>query len=321
MSIKIVLLLISFISLFAQSTPHLFSSLGNKLYNANTQFNIFTDYTPLSNQIHSYQVQCDTLRENGFELESKANITDTERDNYLTSLRLLEENYIHIVRKLQHLLLKSIDSNDYNTFQQIANTSIHDLWQSSTLNRQAIAYYQQHKDKGTIQSLEQLIKNQKIEREVVSASKTAKILTNNGGDYPKAIALFVKACDGGYYRACTNLGNAYFRGKGVPQDSATAIKYYSKACLGADANGCRNLGNAYVHGIGVTKDFAKAADIYTISCALGNSDACINLGTLYYRGEGVPKDRDIAMQFYKNACDSGNNRGCSNLGSLYYIGK
>lgn len=319
MSIKIFLLTISFISLFAQNNPSLYSSFGNKLYDANSQFNIFTNHELLSSQIRSYQLKCDTLRNIGFELESKANITDTERNNYLVSLRALEENYTSIIHKLQNLLLKSIDSNDYYTFQQIANTSISDLWQSSSLSRQAIAYYQQYKDKGKIQSIEQLIKNQQNEKTVASVSNDTP--ENYGADYTKAVGLFVKACNEGYYRACTNLGNAYFRGKGVPQDSVVAIQYYSKACEGGDANGCRNLGNGYVHGIGVTKDFVKAANMYTKSCELGNSDGCINLGNIYYHGQGVPKDRDKAMQLYKNACDSGNNRGCTNLGNVYYIGK
>lgn len=321
MSIKIFLLLISFISLFAQNNPTLYSSFGNKLYDANIQFTQFSNHELLSNNIHSYQLQCDKLRESAFKLESKTNIIDTERNDYLVSLRALEEIYMRIIQKLQHMLLKSIDSNDYDTFQQIANTPISDLWESSTLSRQAITYYQQHKDKGKIPSLEHLIKNQKIEREVVFVSNTNDIPVKDGANYPKAIGLFVKACNEGYFRACTNLGGAYFHGNGVPKDYAIAIKYYSKACQGSDANGCRNLGNAYVHGIGVTKDFVKASEMYTKACALGNADSCINLGNLYYRGEGVPIDRDKAMQLYKNACDSGNNRGCTNLGNVYYIDK
>jgi hypothetical protein len=318
-SIKIFLLSISFITLFGQNNPILYAPFGDKLYDANEQFSVFADHEVLSAQIRSYQVQCDTLRNIGLEMEAKAHITDTERNDYLVSLRGLEENYFRIIRKLQNLCLKSIGSNDYSTFRQIADTSLSDLWLSSSLSDQAIGYYQQHKNKGKIESIEQLIKTRQSER--VVASVPNDIPPQGGTDYTKAAGLFLKACNEGYYRACTNLGNAYFHGKGVSQDSAMAIKYYTKACEGGDANGCRNLGNGYVHGIGVTKDFVKAANMYTKSCELGNSDGCINLGNIYYHGQGIPKNRDKAMQLYKNACDSGNNRGCTNLGNVYYIDK
>lgn len=321
MLLKTFLLSFSFISLLAQNNPSLYSPLGNKLYDASSNFNIFIGYTPLSDDIRSYQTQCDALRNIGFELESKANITVKEKNDYLVSLRTMEQNYIRIIYDIQKILIKSINSNDYDTFQQIANAPIPDLWQSPSLTGRAIEYYQKHKEKGKILSLEELVKYQNIEKEFDPELKAISPSNYNGADYTKAVGLFNKACEEGYYRACTNLGHAYFRGKGVQQNSAMAVKYYLKACEGNDGSGCRNLGNAYYHGIGVQKDYEKAADIYTKACELGNSDGCINLGNLYYYGFGVSKDRDKAMQLYKKACNDGNNRGCSVLGSVYYIGK
>lgn len=167
MSIKIFLILISFISLFAQNNPTLYSSFANKLYDANTQFALFTNHELLSNHIHSYQIECDRLREIAFKLESKSNTTDIERNDYLASLRALEEIYIRIIHKLQHMLLKSIDLNDYDTFQQIANTPISDLWESHSLVSHAIEFYQKNKRKDTIGSLEKLIHDKNLEKVAV----------------------------------------------------------------------------------------------------------------------------------------------------------
>lgn len=154
-----------FASLWGQNHPNLYPSLGNKLFDANAKFEAFLNYETLAEKVRSYNADSKSLREQGLSLESKGDITSDERNKYLASLRVLENDYITIIHDLQQMLLDSIRGNDYGTFVRISNSTIADLWQSHTIQRQAIAYYQQNKDKGNIDSLEQLIHNKKLERE------------------------------------------------------------------------------------------------------------------------------------------------------------
>ena len=60
-------------------------------------------------------------------------------------------------------------------------------------------------------------------------------------DHKKGHALFEKACTGGDFMGCSNLGSHYLQGQGVPQDLERARELYEKACNGGDAKGCESL--------------------------------------------------------------------------------
>ena len=74
-------------------------------------------------------------------------------------------------------------------------------------------------------------------------------------DEAKAAMLYEKACDQNFSMACSNLGYAYEKGKGVEKDLEKAIKFYEKACK--DNEGCTELGLLYANGTGVEKDLKK----------------------------------------------------------------
>ena len=65
---------------------------------------------------------------------------------------------------------------------------------------------------------------------------------NPAGDLQHGVGLVKKGCEGGYFRACANLGYIYFTGTGVARDIDAAAKYYQRGCDGGSAAACRNLG-------------------------------------------------------------------------------
>jgi TPR repeat protein/serine/threonine protein kinase len=68
----------------------------------------------------------------------------------------------------------------------------------------------------------------------------ATVLRNQGRD-SEAAPLFDQACNGGYPKACRELGYMYSNGYGVEIDLHRAVTLFSKACEGGYANGCTAL--------------------------------------------------------------------------------
>ncbi len=65
------------------------------------------------------------------------------------------------------------------------------------------------------------------------------------GDYPKAIKMWQRSCDGGDTRSCYRLGNLYRFGRNVTQNYQKAANFYQKACDDGDMTGCYELAGLY----------------------------------------------------------------------------
>jgi serine/threonine-protein kinase len=152
------------------------------------------------------------------------------------------------------------------------------------------------------------------------ACKDLGIMYRNGQgvteDDQRAAGLFSKACDAGNALGCTDLGVLYANGKGVAEDDSRAASYYAKACNAGDALGCSNLGNSYWNGRGVSNDDVRAAALYSRACDAGNGAGCSSLGSCYLLGRGAAKDPDKARQLYIKGCGLGNQWGCDRLKEL-----
>jgi len=105
-----------------------------------------------------------------------------------------------------------------------------------------------------------------------------------------------------------NLGVAYDRGIGVPQDYVQAAVWYRKAAEQGFASAQLNLGAAYCEGQGVPQDYAQAAAWYRKAAEQGDATARFNLGAAYCDGQGVPLDYAEAY-FWLNLAASGKPEG------------
>lgn len=165
--LTVLLLLVS--CLLSQNNPNLYTSLSSKLYDANSKFKAFKNYETLGEEIQAYNTKSILLHKQGLYLESKADLSSDERNEYLASLRKLENQYIYIIRLLQQMLLNSINQNDYDTYIRVVNSGLADLWESHTVENQVIIFYQNNKHKGAINALEQLIHDKKLEHAAAQA--------------------------------------------------------------------------------------------------------------------------------------------------------
>lgn len=75
----------------------------------------------------------------------------------------------------------------------------------------------------------------------------------------RALALFQRACDGGYAPSCNGLGTLYDQGRGVPRDHVAAVDLFRRACASDGSTGCQHLAQALRTGRGAPKDEAAAA--------------------------------------------------------------
>lgn len=100
-------------------------------------------------------------------------------------------------------------------------------------------------------------------------------------------------------------GEAYFHGRGVPQDYAKARECYEKAAEQGHANAQYNLGWLYHNGYGVPQDYSQARRWYKKAAAQGLAGAQYNLGALYHVGQGVSQDYTKARQWYEKAAAQG----------------
>jgi lipoprotein NlpI len=118
--------------------------------------------------------------------------------------------------------------------------------------------------------------------------------------------------------SCTDLGDSYRLGNGVPVDQRIAAQLYDRGCLGGDARGCTSLGMMYGEGTGVVKDASRAVALYDRGCSGNYPFACTLLGLMYEVGSGVPVDDARAATLYARSCSAGEPNGCVDSGNLKF---
>ena len=82
-----------------------------------------------------------------------------------------------------------------------------------------------------------------------------------------------RAAKAGHSRALLNLGFAYVRGVGVPQNYKRAREYFEMAAAKDLAEAQYNLGLIYEHGLGIDKDVPMAFKWYSLAVSRQNAPA------------------------------------------------
>lgn len=75
----------------------------------------------------------------------------------------------------------------------------------------------------------------------------------------------------------------------MAQDDGRALALWVKACDGGEAPACYNLGNRYKQGRGVSKDLGRAVDLHIKACDLGLAEACALFGPTRQPGQRAPE--------------------------------
>jgi TPR repeat protein len=122
------------------------------------------------------------------------------------------------------------------------------------------------------------------------------------------------ACESGVGRACGALGDAYWRGDGVPKDVFRATQLFRSGCDLGDADSCMFLAEAYRTGVGTRTDQQHAVDLYTRACSLGDPVACRSVGDLLTMGVLGTVDGQSAGVWYAKGCEGGDAQACTAAG-------
>ncbi len=149
----------------------------------------------------------------------------------------------------------------------------------------------------------------------VTASMESKELTP-----AESIAMLQKAAGLGDAKAQFNLGLKYYKGEGVPKDSAIALEWFQKAAVLGFPDAQTQLGDLYGSGYYLPRDAVKSVEWYQKAATQGNVYAQIKLGMAYYKGEGVLKDTVKAEELYEKAGAQGDAKTQFWISTLYSYG-
>jgi hypothetical protein len=111
--------------------------------------------------------------------------------------------------------------------------------------------------------------------------------------------------------SCFILGSLYSEGAGVPQDGRRALQLFEKSCDVGWWRGCGRLAQSYLLGQGTAPDPGMAVKDFEKGCQGGNSASCAEVAMLYNRGIGGVQDHEMAMRRLRRACDLGLLSACS----------
>jgi uncharacterized protein len=141
-------------------------------------------------------------------------------------------------------------------------------------------------------------------------------------DYKTAYAEFLPEAKAGNVEAQARLAVMYFKGQGVPQNSATSVAWTQKAADQGDANSIFILSLHYRAGEGVAKDTKRAFELTEKAANLGHVPALNDMGAYYSLGtdDVVKKDMEKALVFYTKAANAGYAHSQALLGNLYEEG-
>ncbi|WP_425052243.1 tetratricopeptide repeat protein [Psychromarinibacter sp. S121] len=134
-------------------------------------------------------------------------------------------------------------------------------------------------------------------------------LLGEGGveeDALRGVAYLVRAAEKGIAEAQSNLGYAYYTGKGVGQDDVKALEWFREAADQGLARAAAAAAQMYEAGRGAEADVERAVWYFRIADAGGNPYAGARLGRLIVSGDYTAEDQpELAPSWVAQAADAG----------------
>ena len=108
----------------------------------------------------------------------------------------------------------------------------------------------------------------------------------------------------------------YYWGKGVAIDYPRAMAAYKVAAEGGDALSQHQVGHMYLVGFGVAVDYKQARPWIEKAAAQDHPNAVAALGVMYFNGMGVALSWRCARAYYQRAIELGNSKVVQNMQEL-----
>lgn len=135
-----------------------------------------------------------------------------------------------------------------------------------------------------------------------------------------AFDLLVRAADGGFPPAASDLGRRHETGNGFEIDYVEAARFYQIASDGGVGFATYKLGSFYQGGFDVDVDYGRAARLFELAAEQGEPLGYYGLGQLQEFGQGVPLDSAKAAEFYQLGADGGEKMSQTALAYFYEQG-
>ncbi|WP_162627745.1 trypsin-like serine protease [Erythrobacter sp. KY5] len=131
-------------------------------------------------------------------------------------------------------------------------------------------------------------------------------------DEAATFAALQQACAAEEIASCGNLGKAYERGEGTPQNRPIAGILLSEACDAGDARSCLGLGELLLASR-LEQPGKRAFTAFSRACELDSLDGCASVARAYRKGDGVEQDVVRANELARAACDKGGGLACRDI--------
>ncbi len=130
-----------------------------------------------------------------------------------------------------------------------------------------------------------------------------------------AVRHFLRACELGFSRGCSNAGVMYFLGaEGVALDRERGATLLRRACAEALPESCAGLGEELLGGTNIAANPAEADTLLERACRLGSVGGCRSLAAAALRGAVVGGEARAGV-LLQRACALGHAPSCSGVGS------
>ncbi|WNG26948.1 sel1 repeat family protein [Cystobacter fuscus] len=132
-----------------------------------------------------------------------------------------------------------------------------------------------------------------------------------GGTEPEWewMALFAqRGCDAGDGLSCRILGEAFYSGRGIAQDTDKAAGLYARACEAGDGEACARQG-MLLRAEGPWAE-PRAEQLLSRGCELGSPEACRLTVLETLDSQGSSKNAADRRALFRHACDRGAALGC-----------
>ena len=135
-------------------------------------------------------------------------------------------------------------------------------------------------------------------------------------DQLRSLELFRPVCSRGHADACGQAGTVLNH---VAGREGEGLSLMAKGCELGSTIGCTNLGVAYYQGKGTQRNISTALRYYEQSCSMGSDTACGNYAFAAIENEPTVAQRHKAVGTFKRLCDEGNTRACGPYAEQYLL--
>jgi TPR repeat protein len=116
------------------------------------------------------------------------------------------------------------------------------------------------------------------------------------------------------------LGRAYFRGDGLPNDKSKAHEWLLKSAEQGNPDAITTMGYFYSTGIVLEKDEAKAVEWFRKGADAGSAKSLLNLGLMLRQAKTIPLDNNESLKWLELAAATDDPDAVRTYGQLLFLG-